>query len=63
MNQDGCEILAYLRQIESPRADEFRIACDVKFRLSKVFKTAEEQAVLRRLCVDAKDENEVETVF
>lgn len=61
--QDGLEIVAYLQQIQSPRADEFRIACDGKFELSKVFKTTEEQATLRRQCVDARDENEVETVF
>lgn len=61
--QDGIAILDYLQQIASPRVDEFRIACDGRFGLSNVFKTAEEQAVLRRQCVDARDENEVETVF
>jgi hypothetical protein len=61
--QDALEIVSYLSDIQSPRADEFRIACDGKFTLSKVFKSTEEQAGLRRQCVDPKEENEVETVF
>ncbi|KAF8550148.1 N-terminal acetyltransferase A, auxiliary subunit [Imleria badia] len=61
--EDALEIVSYLSDIQSPRADEFRIACDGKFTLSKVFKSTEEQAGLRRQCVDPKEENEVETVF
>ncbi|KAG6379644.1 NMDA receptor-regulated protein 1-domain-containing protein [Boletus reticuloceps] len=61
--EDALEILSYLSTIQSPRADEFRIACDARFTLSKVFKSEEEQAVLRRQCIDPRDENEVETVF
>ncbi|KAH0834787.1 NMDA receptor-regulated protein 1-domain-containing protein [Lanmaoa asiatica] len=61
--EDALEILSYLQRIQSPRADEFRIACDAKFTLSKVFKSAEEQAMLRRQCVDPRDENEVETLL
>jgi peptide alpha-N-acetyltransferase len=61
--EDALEIVTYLSDMQSPRADAFRIACGVKFSLSKVFQSAEEQAVLRQQCVDAKEENEVETVF
>ena len=56
-------MVEYLREMGSPRVEEFRIACDGRFVLSKVFKTAEEQAVLRRQCVDPREEVEVETVF
>lgn len=62
-SQDALETLTYLQHIQSPRADEFRIACDDKFKLSKVFKSSEEQAALRQQSVDPRDENEVETVF
>jgi len=62
-SQDAGEIVSYLSQIESARTDEFRIACDGRFTLSKVFKSGEEQAALRRQCIDPRDENEVETVF
>ena len=61
--QDALEIVSYLLQVQSPRADEFRIACDARFRLSKVFKSTEERDAMRRQCVDPRDENEVETVF
>jgi len=61
--EDALETLSYLSTIQSPRADAFRIACDARFTLSKVFKSDEEQAVLRRQCIDPRDENEVETVF
>ena len=55
--------MSFLSQIQSPRADEFRIACDTRFVLSKVFKSTAEQGALRQQCVDPRDENEVETVF
>ncbi|KAG9311775.1 NMDA receptor-regulated protein 1-domain-containing protein [Chiua virens] len=61
--EDGLTILGYLQDIRSERAEEFRIECDGKFGLSKVFKNSEEQAALMRQCVDPRDENEVETVF
>ena len=34
--------LSYLKELKSPRADEFRLACDEKFELSTVFKTQSE---------------------
>jgi len=60
--EDALAIVSYLAQVQSPRADEFRIACDARFVLSKVFKSAEEQGALRGQ-LDPKDDNEVETVF
>ncbi|KAF9235797.1 NMDA receptor-regulated protein 1-domain-containing protein [Melanogaster broomeanus] len=58
--EDALEILSYLHIIESPRADEFRIACGDKFPLSKVFKTAEEQDILRKQCIAPKDGDDVD---
>lgn len=40
-------VLAFLNQIRSPRADEFRSSCDGRFELSTVFKTPDEVARLR----------------
>ncbi|KAG8216414.1 N-terminal acetyltransferase A, auxiliary subunit, partial [Butyriboletus roseoflavus] len=62
-HEDAQGILCHLQQIRSRRADEFRIACDGKFTLSKMFKSAEEQDGIKQHCVDPRDENEVETVF
>ncbi|KAF8726593.1 hypothetical protein AX14_007666 [Amanita brunnescens Koide BX004] len=46
-------ILTFLSSISSPRLDEFRAACDAKFPLATVFKTAEEQVQLRQLVLAA----------
>ncbi|EIW77090.1 N-terminal acetyltransferase A, auxiliary subunit [Coniophora puteana RWD-64-598 SS2] len=40
--------LAFLRSIESSRADEFRAACDARFELATVFKAPEELERLRK---------------
>jgi peptide alpha-N-acetyltransferase len=40
------DIWSFLKDIGSPRADGFRLACDKKFELSTVFKTPDEVAVI-----------------
>ncbi|KIJ63152.1 hypothetical protein HYDPIDRAFT_93055 [Hydnomerulius pinastri MD-312] len=61
--KDALSILSHLQNLKSPRADEFRIACDAKYKLSTVFKSAEEQAALRLQCIEPLKDNEVETIF
>ncbi|KAF9226310.1 N-terminal acetyltransferase A, auxiliary subunit [Gyrodon lividus] len=61
--EDALAILSYLQNIDSPRVDEFRIACDARFPLSKVFKNAEEQDTLRQQSIESKDDDEVEIIF
>jgi peptide alpha-N-acetyltransferase len=39
-------VWSFLKDIGSPRADEFRLACDKKFDLSTVFKTTDQLAVM-----------------
>ncbi|KAF8624974.1 hypothetical protein AX15_005610 [Amanita polypyramis BW_CC] len=46
-------IFSFLSSVSSPRLDEFRAACDLKFPLSTVFKSADEQARLRQLVLAA----------
>jgi hypothetical protein len=41
-------IVSFLGDIQSPRQDEYRIACDAKFELSTMFKTPSELEVLRK---------------
>jgi peptide alpha-N-acetyltransferase len=41
-------IISFLGDIQSPRQDEYRAACDTKFELSTIFKTSSELAVLRK---------------
>ncbi|KAF8834127.1 hypothetical protein BDN67DRAFT_985546 [Paxillus ammoniavirescens] len=60
--KDALKILSYL-QIKSPRADKFRIACDDRFLLSKVFKSADERGVLRYQCIESKNGDDVEKDF
>ncbi|KAL4078146.1 NMDA receptor-regulated protein 1-domain-containing protein [Scleroderma yunnanense] len=55
--EDALHILTYLRRLKSPRADEFRIACDKKFELSTVFKSPDEQATLRQCCLSGEKED------
>jgi len=40
------DVWSFLRDIGSPRANEFRLACDEKFDLSTVFKTPDQLAVM-----------------
>jgi hypothetical protein len=60
--QDALTILSYLEGIKSSRVDEFRIACQAKFPVSTVFKSAEDQAVLREQCIleEPNNDDEVE---
>jgi N-alpha-acetyltransferase 15/16, NatA auxiliary subunit len=48
LSQTALEALKFLSKIDSPRAEEFRVACDAKFELSTVFKPPAEQAILRK---------------
>jgi peptide alpha-N-acetyltransferase len=41
-------VLSYLQEMKSPRADEFRIACNDRFELSTLFRSGEEIAALQR---------------
>jgi hypothetical protein len=41
-------VLSYLKDVKSSRAEEFRIACNDRFELSTLFKSAEEIAVLQK---------------
>ncbi|KAG1885401.1 NMDA receptor-regulated protein 1-domain-containing protein [Suillus subluteus] len=41
-------VLSYLKEMKSPRAEEFRIACNDRFELSTLFRSDEEIAALRR---------------
>jgi len=63
MYQDAVHILSYLQRLKSPRAEEFRVACDKKFELSTVFRSSEEQANLRQYCLagEKEDADAVET--
>ncbi|KAI0264685.1 NMDA receptor-regulated protein 1-domain-containing protein [Gloeopeniophorella convolvens] len=45
--QTALEVWSFLKDIDSPRAEEFRAACDRQFALSTVFKTPEELAVIQ----------------
>lgn len=40
-------VLSYLKDLKSPRAEEFRIACNDRFELSTLFRSAEEIAALQ----------------
>jgi len=42
------DVWSFLKDIDSPRANEFRIACDEKFDMSTVFKTPDQLAVIQR---------------
>ena len=50
-SQTALDALAYLHDISSSRADEFRKACDDKFELATIFKTSEECAALRKQAI------------
>ena len=61
--QDALAVLAYLRRVKSGRADEFRAACDAKFPLATVFKTAAEQEDLKKQALAKLDDTrEVDVV-
>lgn len=49
--QTAQEALAFLKEVGSPRADEFRKACAGRFAFATVFGTPEETAELRRTAV------------
>jgi peptide alpha-N-acetyltransferase len=42
------DVWSFLKDINSPRANEFRIACDEKFDMSTVFKTPDQLAVIQQ---------------
>lgn len=44
--QSALKVLQFLRDVRSPRAEEFRAACDKRFELATIFKTSEELALL-----------------
>ncbi|KAL4251971.1 NMDA receptor-regulated protein 1a [Abortiporus biennis] len=55
------DILSFLKEVNSSRAEEFRKACDSKFELSTLFKSAEELAELRKhsfAVVEAEEDKE-----
>ncbi|KAA1473007.1 N-terminal acetyltransferase A, auxiliary subunit [Dentipellis sp. KUC8613] len=56
------EVLAFLKDIGSPRADEFRAACDASFHLATVFKTPEEIAALKKAAAQGVQDTEKEVV-
>jgi hypothetical protein len=41
-------VWSFLKDIDSPRANEFRIACDENFDMSTVFKTPDQLAVIEQ---------------
>lgn len=41
-------VLSYLKEMKSPRAEEFRIACNDRFELSTLFRSDEEIAALQK---------------
>lgn len=41
-------VLSYLKEMKSPRSEEFRIACNDRFELSTLFRSDEEIAALQR---------------
>jgi len=49
------EIISFLRDIKSPRVEEFRVACDTRFTLSTVFKSPEDLLVLRQLAINTEE--------
>jgi hypothetical protein len=49
--QNALAALAFLNDIKSPRREEFRETCDLRFELSTVFKTPEEQVELKKAAV------------
>jgi len=54
-------IVSFLKEMQSPRQDEYRAACDAKFELSTVFKSLSELEVLRKGATKG-DNMEVENV-
>lgn len=61
--QISAEALSYLRGINSPRGDEFRLRLDSKFELSTIFKPSSELEMYRKRAVgsslDADDGEQV----
>lgn len=47
-------MLSFLKDLKSPRTDEFRVACDSKFEKSTVFKLPAEQAELKKKVKEAE---------
>lgn len=50
-SQTGQAVVSFLTGLKSSRAEEYREACDAKFELSTVFKSAEQLAELRKEAV------------
>ena len=48
--------LSFLQDNKSARAEEFRLACDEKFELSTIFKSADEKATLKKEAIAAQPE-------
>ncbi|KAH9941133.1 N-terminal acetyltransferase A, auxiliary subunit [Epithele typhae] len=53
--QTALTAVAFMVEIQSPRADEFRAACAARFPLSTVFLPADELAALRKTVVEKPD--------
>ena len=51
ISQTALEAIAFLRMSKSPRADEYRAACDTKFELSTAFKPLAQLAALQKQAV------------
>lgn len=54
IEQTALDILSFLKDLKSPRTDEFRVACDSKFEKSTVFKLPAEQAGLKKKVKEAE---------
>jgi hypothetical protein len=52
-------VLSYLKDMKSSRAEEFRIACDDRFKLSTLFKSAEDFTMLQK-GLEEPEESQVE---
>lgn len=52
-------VLSYLKEMKSPRAEEFRIACNDRFELSTLFRSDEEIAALQRSFTESGDRKSV----
>lgn len=55
--QTALDVLDFLDVLSSSRREEFRLACDQKFPLSTVFKTADETAALRKEAITPPPED------
>lgn len=58
--QTARAILSVLKDVQSPRQDEYRTACDAKFELSTVFKPSNELEVLRKEATKGDNREELD---